>query len=282
METVLVCRRRSVLPLARAALGSDRMPQDSELFAGRTAVVTGGARGLGFAMAEALAAHGADVALLDRLETVEASAGRLVDSSGVRAVGVRVDVTDQDSVNRAFAAVGDQLGVPTVLINAAGIALGGKAINTRVAEWKQVLDVNLTGTFLTCQAFARGAVGAKLPATIVNISSMSGFIVNVPQEQAAYNVSKAGVAMLTKSLAVEWLPLGIRVNSIAPGYFASDMTRSVAEADPDMAAGWVSRIPAGRMGEPAELGDLAVYLASERSRYMVGQNVLIDGGYTIV
>ena len=258
------------------------MPQDSELFAGRTAVVTGGARGLGFAIAEALAAHGADVALLDRLETVGSSAERLVDSRGVRAIGVTVDVTDQDSVTAAFASVSQQLAVPTVLVNAAGIALGGTALDTPLAEWKQVLDVNLTGTFLACQAFARQAIEAKLAATIVNISSMSGFIVNVPQEQAAYNVSKAGVAMLTKSLAVEWLPLGVRVNSIAPGYFASDMTRTVAEADPDMAAGWVSRIPAGRMGEPAELGDLAVYLASERSRYMVGQNVLIDGGYTII
>ena len=111
---------------------------------------------------------------------------------------------------------------------------------------------------------------------------MSGIIVNVPQHQAAYNVSKAAVAMLTKSLAVEWLPLGIRVNAIAPGYFASDMTREVVAQHPELADEWMSRVPLGRMGEPRELGPLAVYLASDQSSYMVGQNVVIDGGYVLV
>lgn len=125
-------------------------------------------------------------------------------------------------------------------------------------------------------------IAAELAATVVNIASMSSFVVNIPQTQTPYNVSKAAVAMLTKSLAIEWLQHGIRVNGIAPGYFASDMTRDFVTANPEMAEEWISRIPAGRMGEPHELGDLLVYLASDRSEYVVGQNILIDGGYTIV
>ena len=112
---------------------------------------------------------------------------------------------------------------------------------------------------------------------------MSSFVVNIPQMQTPYNVSKAAIVpMLTKSLAIEWLPRGIRVNGIAPGYFASDMTRDFVETNPEMAEEWIGKIPAGRMGEPHELGDLLVYLASDRSAYVVGQNILIDGGYTIV
>ncbi len=136
--------------------------------------------------------------------------------------------------------------------------------------------------WVTCQAFAKAAIAAELEATIVNISSMSGFVVNVPQQQAAYNTSKAAVSMLTKSLAVEWLPLGIRVNAIGPGYFASDMTRAFVESNPEMNADWMSRTLAGRMGEPDELGELVVYLASDRSRYVVGQTMIIDGGYMLV
>jgi NAD(P)-dependent dehydrogenase (short-subunit alcohol dehydrogenase family) len=107
-------------------------------------------------------------------------------------------------------------------------------------------------------------------------------VVNVPQPQAAYNASKAAVSMLTASLAVEWLPLGIRVNAIAPGYFASDMTKAVAAEQPDMVAEWMDRTPAGRMGRPEELGPLVTYLCGEHSEFVVGQTIVIDGGYTIV
>lgn len=255
---------------------------DETLFAGRTAVVVGGARGLGLAMGRALACHGADVALLDVLPEAASSAQALEASTGRRAFGGYVDVTDQVSIQRAFDEVEDRLSAPTVLVNAAGISLGVPAIDMTPADWQRVIDVNLTGTMLTSQRFARRVVEAGLEATIVNVSSMSGFVVNVPQQQTAYNVSKAAVAMLTQSLAIEWLPLGVRVNAIAPGYFASDMTRDFARGNPELASEWIARTPAGRMGEPEELGDLVVYLASERSKYVVGQNILIDGGYTIV
>ncbi len=249
---------------------------------GQTAVVTGGARGLGLAMASALARHGADVALMDRLDAVHASAQELAATTGRRIVGVTVDITDESSLSAAFDRVEDGLGVARILVNSAGISSGVPALDTRPDEWRRVIDVNLTGTFLAAREFAARVVRASVTATIVNVSSMSGYIVNIPQTQTAYNVSKAGVVMLTKSLAIEWLPKGIRVNAIAPGYFASDMTRDFVAGNPEMVKEWIGRIPEGRMGEPDELGDLVVYLASERSRYVVGQNILIDGGYTVV
>ena len=261
--------------------------------AGRTAVITGGARGLGYAMAEALADEGADVVLLDRLENVADSAVRLAERTGVRTLGLVMDVTDEESVAAAFDTIERELRPADVLVNSAGMTLGSPLLETSTADWDRLFSVNVTGTFLTSRVFAARYLTARdrddrdrdsdrTEATIVNVSSMSAFAVNIPQTQAAYNTSKAAVSMFTASAAIEWLPLGIRVNAIAPGYFASDMTRDFVAENPEMAATWVSKIPAGRMGEPHELGDLVVYLASERSAYVVGQSFRIDGGYTVV
>lgn len=255
---------------------------DNQLLTGRIAVVTGAARGLGLAMARTLAEHGATIALFDRLDTVAESAASLARETGVRSIGVAVDVTDPASIHNGFARVSSELGIASILVNSAGITSGKPALDIAPDEWAAVLSVNLTGTFLVAQEFSRQVIAGGLKATVVNIASMSSFIVNVPQTQTAYNVSKAGVAMLTRSLAVEWLPHGIRVNGIAPGYFASDMTRDFVASHPEMAEQWVGKILAGRMGQPHELGDLLVYLASERSQYVVGQNILIDGGYTVI
>ena len=233
-------------------------------------------------MARSLATRGADIALLDVLPQVESVAAELAARSGRQVVGHHVDVTDDESVLAGLDVASDALGVATVLVNAAGIAMDKPALETTTDEWRRVIDINLTGTFVVCREFARRVVDAGLTASIVNIASMSGMIVNVPQQQAAYNTSKAGVSMLTKSLAVEWIPLGIRVNAIAPGYFASDMTREVAAREPEMRDEWLRRTPAGRMGEPDELGDLVAYLAGDGSRFVVGETVVIDGGYTLL
>lgn len=222
----------------------------SAQFEGRVAVVTGGARGLGYAMARTLAAHGAAVALLDVLPELGASAQRLAAESGRPTLAVPVDVTDEGAVQAAFARVGAELGTAHILLNAAGVALVEPALSTTADQWRRLMDVNVTGTFVVCREFARAAIAAGAEGAIVNVSSMSGYIVNVPQQQAAYNASKAAVSMLTASLAVEWLEHGIRVNAIGPGYFASDMTKTVAEQQPQMAAFWNSRIPMGRMGSP--------------------------------
>jgi NAD(P)-dependent dehydrogenase (short-subunit alcohol dehydrogenase family) len=249
---------------------------------GRTVVVTGGARGLGYSIATALASHGVRVALLDLLSAVEQSAERLAADHGVDSRGYVVDVTDADAVEAAFARAEADLGTPSLLVTAAGITVWGDSVDVDAADWRRVLSVNLDGTFFALQAFARRALAADTPASAVLISSMSAFIVNQPQSQASYNASKAAVSHLAASLAVEWAGSGIRVNAIAPGYFLSDMTREFTEANPELATRWIDSIPIGRMGEPEDLHGLVLYLASNASSYLTGQSIVIDGGYTAV
>lgn len=233
-------------------------------------------------MAEALGREGADLVLVDLLDAVTQAAERLDQQLPGSVIAQRCDVTDVQDVAAVFDRAADALGTATILVNAAGIAWNEPALTVSPEQWRKVLDVNVTGTFLPCQAFARHVVDAGKTGAIVNVASMSGLVVNVPQPQAAYNASKAAVSMLTASLAVEWLPLGIRVNAIAPGYFASDMTKAVIDQKPDMVAEWMRRTPAGRMGRPEELGPLVSYLCGEHSDFVVGQTIVIDGGYTIV
>ena len=250
------------------------------MLAGRVALVSGGSRGLGYAMAEAIARAGAKVALLDVRDEVRQAAERLADATGVEVVGVAADVTDADAVDVALAEVADRFGVVDALVTAAGVADVTSALDITPEAFRRVVDINLTGTFLTCRAFARRLVAAGRPGSAVTIASMSALRVNRPQDQAVYNASKAGVAMLTKSLAVEWLPLGIRLNAISPGYFASEQTLEVPRDRPEQFAEWMRHTPVGRMGEPHELGPLAVYLLGDASAYLVGQSIVIDGGYT--
>ncbi|WP_432491724.1 SDR family oxidoreductase [Kineococcus auxinigenes] len=249
--------------------------------AGAVAVVTGGGRGLGRSMAAALARQGMSVALLDVLGTVEEEGARLHGETGVAALGTVTDVTDPDALEAAFQRVEAELGTPRVLVNAAGVAVWADALDQSAEQWRRVIDINLTGTFLACQAFGRRAVPAGRGA-VVNVASMSATIVNVPQHQAAYNASKAGVAHLTASLAVEWAATGVRVNAVSPGYFLSDMTRQFTDANPDLRRRWEELTPLGRMGEPEDLDGLVAFLASNSSRYVTGQSIAVDGGYTLV
>jgi NAD(P)-dependent dehydrogenase (short-subunit alcohol dehydrogenase family) len=244
---------------------------------GKVAVVTGGARGLGLSMARALARHGVRTGLVDLLEEVEESAAALPD-----AVGATADVTSADDVAAAFARVSEQLGSPSLLVNAAGITVWEDSLDATPESWRRVIDINLTGTFLCCQALGRACRDDGHAGAIVNVSSMSGRVVNVPQHQTSYNASKAAVDQLTKSLAVEWAELGVRVNAVAPGYFLSDMTRQFTESNPELAERWQGMIPAGRMGEPQDLDGLVVFLCSDASAYIVGQSIVIDGAYTAI
>jgi NAD(P)-dependent dehydrogenase (short-subunit alcohol dehydrogenase family) len=244
---------------------------------GKVAVVTGGARGLGLSMARALARHGVRIGLVDLLEEVEESAAALPD-----AVGTTADVTSAEDVAAAFARVSEQLGSPSLLVNAAGITVWEDSLDATPESWRRVIDINLTGTFLCCQALGRACRDDGHAGAIVNVSSMSGRVVNVPQHQTSYNASKAAVDQLTKSLAVEWAELGVRVNAVAPGYFLSDMTRQFTESNPELAERWQGMIPAGRMGEPQDLDGLVVFLCSDASAYIVGQSIVIDGAYTAI
>ncbi|MGV8874525.1 MAG: SDR family oxidoreductase [Rhodococcus sp. (in: high G+C Gram-positive bacteria)] len=254
---------------------------DSNL-TGRTAVVTGGARGIGLSLARALAAEGAQVAVLDLLESVEDVAQQIADEFGVRAFGRRLDVTDQHAVEEAFIAIRAQLSTPQILLTAAGIEINGDSIDVSAADWRKVIDVNLGGTFFAAQSFGRLLLEAKLPGSAIFIASMSGTIVNVPQWAASYNASKAAVAHLGRSLAVEWATAGIRVNSISPGYVLTDLTQAIIDKDPSISDDWIARIPQGRMAKPEDLAGLVTFLASDASAYLTAQEITIDGGYTAI
>jgi len=249
--------------------------------AGRTAVVTGGARGLGLEMLRALAEAGAQVVALDVLrEPAETAMAEVTRDFGVRAVVRQVDVTHADEVDRAVAAVEADLGPIDVVVAAAGITDQTAAAEVSATAWQRVLDVNLTGVFLTAQATGRRMIERRR-GSIILIASMSGEIVNRPQTQVAYNVSKAGVIMLAKSLAAEWAPANVRVNALAPGYFLTAMTEGVLETNKPLRDLWESLTPMGRMGKPPELRGTVVYLASDASSYMTGHTLVVDGGYTV-
>jgi NAD(P)-dependent dehydrogenase (short-subunit alcohol dehydrogenase family) len=247
---------------------------------GRTAIVVGGARGLCLEMMRALAEAGANVAVVDVLrEQAEEAASHIAHTYPVHAIARTADVTDEQQIAQAFAAIEETLGPVDVLLSGAGIAHVEPAVEMSLADWKQMLDVNLTGMFVCARTAGRRMI-ARERGSIILIASMSGSIVNHPQQQTAYNVSKAGVIMLAKSLAAEWAPYHVRVNSISPGYIRTAMTAKVIEQDPVLYQAWNDRIPVGRMGTPAELRGLAVFLASDASSYMTGSDVIIDGGYT--
>ncbi len=249
---------------------------------GSNAIVTGGCRGLGLAMARALAECGASIGLIDVLPEVCDAAASLAHETGVAAAGVIADVRDAQAVEAAVDHLAQQLGTADVLITAAGITIWGDSTEVTPQDWQRVLDINLNGTFYAAQSFARRALAEGRPGSVIFVSSMSGRIVNIPQFQASYNSSKAAVSMLAKSLAVEWARSGIRVNALEPGYTLSDMTRAFMDANPELAAQWTSLIPMGRMGEPADLVGAVTYLASSESSYLTGQSIVIDGGYTAI
>ena len=248
---------------------------------GQVAVVTGGARGIGFSLAGALARLGVHVALLDLLARRH---GQRRDSGRGRGEDAGAE-SGRDQRGRPGRGV--RRGRPgarlaRILVNAAGITIWEDSLEGTKASWSKVIEVNLTGTYLTCQAFGRACRDAGHGGAIVNVSSMSSTVVNIPQHQVSYHASKAGVDMVTKALAVEWAPLGIRVNAVAPGYILSDMTRQFTEANPELAEQWRGLIPAGRMGEPADLEGLVALLCSSASSYLTGQSIVIDGGYTAI
>ncbi|MGI8447471.1 MAG: SDR family NAD(P)-dependent oxidoreductase [Streptosporangiaceae bacterium] len=248
---------------------------------GKVAVITGGGRGLGYSLAGALAEAGVSVGLLDVLPEVAETARALGEERGVPALGVITDVRDPAAVEAAFRTVTETLGAPDVLVTAAGITIWGDSIDVEPGTWQRVLDINLSGTFYACQSFGRRAL-ERGRGSVILVSSMSAQIVNLPQSQASYHASKAGVSMLAQALGVEWAARGVRVNAIAPGYMLSEMTRQFTDANPDLARQWTGAIPMGRMGRPEDLHGLVTFLASDASGYLTSQTIVIDGGYTAV
>ena len=245
----------------------------------RVALVTGGGRGIGLACADALAEAGARVIIADR-DAATAEEGRAaLRAKNLDAEIVIMDVTD----SRRVTEIADELAARhrriDVLVNNAGIARSETPAETVSDEhWLNVIDVNLNGTFWCCRAFGRHMLQAKSGA-IVNIGSMSGFIVNKPQEQCYYNASKAAVHHLTKSLAAEWGARGVRVNAVAPTYIATPLNEFV-KSNPAMYDAWIGGTPMARLGGVEEIASVVLFLASAAASLMTGSIVLADGGYT--
>jgi len=247
--------------------------------AGRVAFVTGGASGIGLCTVEALAEAGATVAFGDLSQGAIDAAVAVLAAKGHAAEGFVLDVTDSAAVDRLAADLVARHGRVDILVNNAGIALS--EIDAEAMEderWLKVLDVNLNGSFWCARAFGRHMLAAG-GGSIVNVGSMSGFIVNRPQGQAHYNASKAAVHHLTKSLAAEWGARGVRVNAVAPTYIATPLN-AFADKEAPMYRRWIDSTPMARLGEPEEVASVILFLASDAASLMTGSIVLADGGYS--
>lgn len=240
---------------------------------GRSALVTGGAKGIGRACAEALAAAGAKVIIADMDDAAGAKTAK--DLGGEF---VHLNVTDRAQVEKVAADIAARFGALEILINNAGIVQNGPSESVAAEDWRRVIDVNLNGVFYCAQSFGRDMVSAG-KGSIVSISSICGSVTVFPQPQAAYNASKAAVNLLTKSLAVEWAQKGVRVNAVAPGYTATELTLA-GRSRPEWYNTWMQMTPMGRLGEPREVANAVLFLSSDAASYITGTVLMVDGGYT--
>ena len=246
---------------------------------GKKGFVTGAARGIGKCTATAFAEAGADVAIVDvDLDVAKETAEEIAKATGRKVIALKCDCTDENQVNDMVAQVVSQLGGLDFCHNNAGICINAPAEEMSYEQWSKVININLTGIFLTDIAAGKYMLEHG-GGSIINTASMSGHIVNVPQPQCAYNASKAGVIQLTKSLAIEWAKRGVRVNSISPGYIGTELVNNSEFLVP-LIEKWNAMAPMGRLGRPEELQSICVYLAGDTSSFTTGSDFIIDGAFT--
>jgi len=256
-------------------MGVDELKKIFDL-TGKVAVVTGGSGGAGKAISVGLALYGADVVVTSRtLSTLEETAAE-VEKVGKKALPISCDVADQESVNQMMARTVEEFGKVDILVTAAGIALRDPAEEMPIDNWQQVMDANVKGTYLCCQAAAREMIKRGEGGKIVTVGSIRG-LHGHPAGYSAYGTSKGAVHMMTKQIAIEWAKYNIRVNSIAPCIFWTPLTEPILK-DEEMYKVFMQRIPVGRPAEPEDLVGGVIYLSSNASAMVTGHILYIDGG----
>jgi len=244
---------------------------------GDTAIVTGGGQGIGRDIALGMAEAGADVVVLQRHLEIAEETAQDIRKLGRKSLALKVDVSNPSEIADMVRTVKDKFGKIDILVNNAGVGGWVRAEEMSVEEWNRVIGINLTGVFVCCKHVGNEMIKQKR-GNIINISSISGFIANHPQEQCHYNAAKGGVNTLTKCLAYEWAKNNVRVNAIAPGYVETPLLK---EASQDYLDQWASMNVQKRIADPEEMKGVAVFLASRAASYITGHVLVADGGYLI-
>ncbi len=244
---------------------------------GKVAIVTGGGRGIGQVIALGFAKAGAEVVILARSGAGDTP--KLIADAGGKCYFIKCDVTKEEDVDAAFAEILKKSGSIDIVFNNAGICMHQTTFEATIAEFREVIDINLTGEFIVARAAGKIMIDRGIKGSIINMASISGSICNIPQWQCSYNASKAAVIHMTRSLAAEWAEHGVRVNSISPGYIATPMSIDTPQ---ELRDAWMPLIPMHRFGKPEELIPPMLYLACDASGYTTGSDIIVDGGYVTI